>query len=81
MLTGFGHIEGATGQLEWSKDEVAVLASMSLQKLPSPPPDPSNAVAEKPEAVSLGKRLFSEARLSRNGAVSCASCHVPDRQF
>lgn len=82
LLIGFGRADGATDHLDsWSKEERAVLSSMSLNKLPVPPPDPSNAVADKPEAVALGKRLFADARLSRNGAVSCASCHAPDRQF
>ncbi|MGM9489277.1 cytochrome-c peroxidase [Ideonella sp. YS5] len=82
VLTGFGRAETAAARFDsWSRDEVAVLASMSIRKLPAPPTDPSNAVAERPEAVSLGKRLFADPRLSRNGAVSCASCHAPDRQF
>ena len=53
----------------------------ALGQLPSPSPDPSNAVADVPAAAAFGKRLFSDARLSRNGAVSCATCHVPERQF
>ncbi|KWR82941.1 cytochrome-c peroxidase [Cupriavidus sp. IDO] len=82
LLIGFGRADGATDHLDsWSKEERAVLSSMSLNKLPAPPRDPSNAVADKPEAVALGKRLFADARLSSNGAVSCASCHAPDRQF
>jgi cytochrome c peroxidase len=34
-----------------------------------------------PEMASLGKRLFFERRLSRDGSVSCASCHDPERAF
>ncbi|MGE8367734.1 cytochrome-c peroxidase [Cupriavidus sp.] len=82
LLTGFGRAGDAMdGAASWSQEERAVLSSTRLDKLPAPPPDPSNAVADKPEAVALGKRLFADARLSRNGAVSCASCHAPDRQF
>jgi cytochrome c peroxidase len=33
------------------------------------------------EQVELGGRLFFEARLSRSGATSCATCHVPERSF
>jgi cytochrome c peroxidase len=65
----------------WSKDEMAVLASLSLKRLPPLPVDPSNAVERLPAAVDLGRRLFSDARFSRNGAVSCASCHDPQKQF
>ena len=33
------------------------------------------------ENVVLGRRLFSDARLSRDGTVSCASCHDPQLAF
>jgi len=39
--------------------------------------DPSNRAAGNPQAIALGQRLFFDARLSSNGAVACASCHVP----
>ena len=38
---------------------------------PVPPPPP-----EDPERVALGRALFMDPRLSRDGTVSCASCHV-----
>ena len=34
-----------------------------------------------PEKVALGRRLFFDPRLSRDGTVSCASCHDPERAF
>ena len=30
------------------------------------------------ERVALGKKLFNEAALSRDGSISCASCHQPE---
>jgi len=33
------------------------------------------------ERVALGQRLFHETALSANGAISCASCHVPEKDF
>lgn len=33
------------------------------------------------QRVELGARLFSDPRLSADGATSCASCHQPDRAF
>ena len=45
------------------------------------PADPTNRFADDPRAVSLGHRLFFDQRLSSNGEVSCASCHLPDREF
>ena len=53
-----------------------------LQHGPWPVPpsrDPSNAVSGNPAAVALGQRLFFDPRLSINGAVACATCHVPER--
>jgi cytochrome c peroxidase len=45
------------------------------------PPDPSNRVSGKPEAIALGRRLFFETRLSSDGQRSCATCHVPAKAF
>lgn len=70
-----------SGSGRWSDEELGVLASMALERLPAPPRDASNVVADAPEAAALGKRLFSDTRFSRDGSVSCASCHVPDKQF
>ena len=65
----------------WSKDERAVLASLQLSKLEPAPSDRSNAVEGQASAAALGKRLFFDRRFSANGAVSCASCHDPAKQF
>jgi len=46
---------------------------------PAPARDPSNAVSGTPAAIALGQRLFFDPRLSANGAVACATCHVPAR--
>jgi cytochrome c peroxidase len=74
-----GPVRGAAER--WSTDERELIASLALDALPPPPADPSNAVEGRPQAAVLGKRLFGDVRLSRNQAVSCASCHAPDRQF
>ncbi len=34
-----------------------------------------------PEKIALGRQLFHERRLSRDGSSSCASCHEPRRAF
>jgi cytochrome c peroxidase len=33
------------------------------------------------ERVSLGEKLFHEKSLSRDGSISCASCHLPEAAF
>lgn len=80
-LAGASERPQGAGVGQWSADEKAVLASLSLKQLPPVPADPSNAVERQPAAIELGQRLFSDIRLSRNGAVSCASCHDPGKQF
>ena len=55
-----------------------------LRHGPWPPasrPDPSNRVSGKPAAIAFGRALFFDPRLSLSGAVSCASCHPPDRAW
>lgn len=34
-----------------------------------------------PTAIELGTRLFFDQRLSGRGQVSCATCHVPERNW
>jgi cytochrome c peroxidase len=73
--------EPGAGADRWSVQDRAVLASLSLKQLPAAPLDASNAVERLPAAIALGQRLFNDARFSSNGAVSCASCHDPQKQF
>ena len=46
--------------------------------LPEVPLDPTNAWADDPYAQHFGQFLFYDTRFSRNGEVSCASCHNPE---
>jgi len=84
FMNGFaGDRSGQTGAFRdhWSAPEISVLASLRLSQLPPMPPDPSNAVEGSRAAIDLGKRLFNDVRFSRNQAVSCATCHDPNKQF
>jgi cytochrome c peroxidase len=45
------------------------------------PPDPSNRVSGKPEAIAMGRRLFFDTRLAKDGQRFCASCHDPAKAF
>jgi cytochrome c peroxidase len=65
----------------WSADELALLRTLHISALPALPPDPSNAVADSPQAARLGHMLFFDTRLSKDGTVACASCHQPDKRF
>ncbi len=66
---------------EWSDADIVLMRSLWLNSLPDLPPDPSNAVADNAEAAEFGRLLFFDTRLSANGAVSCATCHQPERRF
>ena len=43
-----------------------------------PVPDENPLTREK---VELGRRLFTDRRLSRDRSIACSSCHDPDRAF
>jgi cytochrome c peroxidase len=47
-----------------------------LGKVPYPKDNPPT-----PAKLALGKKLFFDARLSRTGKISCATCHDPDKAF
>lgn len=65
----------------WSQAERASLRSLWIETLPPLPPDPTNAVADDPDAAAFGHHLFFDSRLSANGMISCATCHQPIRRF
>ncbi|MGL6110135.1 MAG: cytochrome-c peroxidase [Rubrivivax sp.] len=48
---------------------------------PEPTRDVSNRVSGQPMAIGFGAALFHDPRLSRNGTLSCATCHQAARGF
>ncbi|KLK90480.1 hypothetical protein AA309_25565 [Microvirga vignae] len=80
LLAAGLHAASAPGA-RWTEEERATIQSLSLEALPPLPEDPSNKVADDPRAAELGRALFFDTRLSVNGEVACASCHLPERQF
>ena len=65
----------------WTTAELATLRSLSLRSLEPLDRDPSNRYANDPRAAALGRDLFFDTRLSGNGRVSCATCHVATQDF
>ena len=65
----------------WTTQEREMLRSLSLSSLEPLRADPSNKYGDDPRAAALGRELFFDTRLSADGRVSCASCHVPSQQF
>ena len=48
----------------------------ALVEVPVPAANP-----QTPEKVELGRMLFFDRRLSGDGTMSCASCHIPEQGF
>ena len=65
----------------WTDTDLEVLRSLSIDSLPPLPADASNAVADDVRAAKLCHALFFDTLLSLNSAVSCATCHQPERNF
>ena len=67
---------GASGNLLLDDMQIAKI----IRHGPWPPatmPDHSNRVSGSAPAIELGRLLFFDPRLSRNGKISCGSCHDP----
>jgi len=65
----------------WTTEQRTLLRSLSLSSLGPLAADASNKYADDPRAAELGRTLFFDTRLSGNGKVSCATCHVPSQDF
>ncbi len=61
-------------------DPAEIDAILSLAAPLAALPDPTNRVADDPEAAALGQALFFADTLGP-GLIDCPFCHVPDRGF
>ncbi len=71
---------GASAQVILSEGEIR----QTLRHGPWPAEvtlDPSNRVSGDPSAIAFGSALFFDPALSRDGTMSCATCHQPERDF
>jgi len=69
------------GKPDFSDAEKKTVASLALNTLPSLKPDTTNRFADVPAAAALGSTLFFDLGMSRDGTVSCSTCHKIDQQF
>ncbi len=80
-------VAGGIDQRFWAADGYDVFDAkeisqiFKLSPLPDPPADPTNAFEEREDAAHLGRFLFFDKRLSREGDVACSNCHVPEKFF
>jgi cytochrome c peroxidase len=72
--------DGLAAAPSFSDAEIKIILSHGPWPTPAGP-DPSNRVSAQPDAIELGTVLFFERRLSGGGAVACATCHVPERNW
>jgi cytochrome c peroxidase len=70
---------GGDGKIAYSRFEPADAGLAAPLGLP-PAPLPTDFVADF-ACEKLGRELFFDPRLSRDGSVSCATCHLPERDF
>ena len=82
VLAAAGLVTGAT---LGARNDRNLETANPVRPLPTPPLGIDNLdnlpSAPAPERVRLGRWLFYDTRLSADGTVSCATCHVPDRAF
>lgn len=55
---------------------VEITAPLGLPPVPIPADNPPTA-----ETIALGKRLYFDTQLSKDGTIACATCHHPDHGF
>ena len=81
MLLAFAAPAHPQPASQWSAEEIAAIARHGPWPPPAPARDPSNRVSGDPAAIALGEHLFGDARLSADGAMSCATCHEHGRNW
>jgi cytochrome c peroxidase len=80
VLTVMAVLAGC-GKPEFSDADKKTIASLALSTLPPLKLDTTNRFADVPAAAALGSTLFFDVGMSRDGTVSCSTCHKIDRQF
>ena len=88
---GPGGTRGPHGALDMSEQTVLVDSLLPAHDVTQPPPGVDLHIWRqvvipadnpmKPERVALGKKLYFDTRLSKDGTVACATCHDVTRGF
>lgn len=80
LVGALAPLAAAGAEVQFTDAEVRAI----LAHGPWPAPlttDATNRASGRGTAIELGERLFFDARLSVSGRFSCASCHVPERNW
>jgi cytochrome c peroxidase len=75
-MRGAARIALAAALVACSPAPPTTTAPLGLPAAPVPADNPQSA-----EKIALGRKLFFDRRLSFNGTMSCAMCHVPEQGF
>ena len=67
-----------SGTVALTNEELQTVLTLSPLD-PSRAADPTNRHQGQSAAIEFGRELFYDKRLSRNGRLSCATCHQPER--
>ena len=62
-----------------SAADLRALAERPSLGLPAVPVPADNSLST--DKIALGRKLFFDRRLSHNGTISCAMCHIPEQGF
>jgi cytochrome c peroxidase len=69
----------ATAPASAAKPAATMPVAAALPKRPAALPELKDEAALTAEKVHLGKQLFFDKRLSKDGSASCETCHVPEK--
>jgi cytochrome c peroxidase len=72
----FGSVPVLAGDVDEAALRRALVPPLGLPPLAIPADNPMTA-----EKIALGRKLFFDRRLSINGTISCAMCHVPEQGY
>lgn len=79
LMRSTGVFATEPADVEFTPEELRRILRFS--PLGSLPADETNRVADVPDAARFGQALFFDKRLSSDGSVSCATCHIATQFF
>ena len=79
-LVGVAAVAHELGEAGWPLVTLASITVPDIGPLPTAAPVPNTNLNYKAK-IELGRQLYFDGRLSKNGAIPCAFCHIPGAGF
>ncbi len=79
-MVGVGAVAHELGEAGWPLVTLDSITVPDIGPLPNAAPVPAGNLNYKAK-VELGRQLYFDGRLSKNGAIPCAFCHIPGAGF